>query len=189
MVAHSAIDHTGLTGVGGGASDLVYIGTPGDTAINSVTDVTIVTTGVTGVVATDQLVVDCWFTIINDSGAGRVYNISLDFDGVFPAEFITGSLANSSTLHHPFHIQAFMDVRATNLTYGMAQIAANEVSGIADDANKTMNSSGLGAYVWGTQTTDITGTVTVSLAVRSASATATQTLRLIGFTVRKVNPT
>jgi hypothetical protein len=174
---------------GGGASDLVYVHTPADTAINSTSDVTIVSRNVTGVAAGDQLIVEALFTLINDSGAGRVYNISLDFDGAFPAEFITASLTNSATAHFPFHLRGMFDVRATNLTYGLAQMLGPD-AGIADDGNKTMNSSALTAKIWGTQTAiDATGTCTVSFLIRSASASATQTMRLLHFTIRKVTPT
>jgi hypothetical protein len=189
VVQHADIDHTGLTGVGGGASDLVFVATSADTAINSVTDITIVSQAITGVVADDVLIVDAYFMILNDSGAGRVYNISLDFDAAFPAEFITGSLANSSTLNHPFHLSAMLYVRSSSSTIGMAEIDGNEVTGIADDANKTMNSSGLGAKVWGVQAGDMTGSCTVALFIRSASATATQTCKLVSFVVRKANNT
>lgn len=191
MVQHADIDHTGVPGVpaSGGASDLVYVATPADTAINSLTDVTIVTRNVTGVAAGDQLVVDGWFLILNDSGSGRVYNMSLDFDGVFPAEMVTASLANSSTIMHQFHIRGVFDVRSNALTYGYAEVYGGATTGNTDDANMTMVATPLSASVWGSQTTDVTGTVTVTFAIRSASATATQTCRLFNFSIRKQTPT
>jgi hypothetical protein len=189
MVQHADIDHTGLTGVGGGASDLVYIATAADTAINSVSDVTIVSQAITGVVADDVLIVDCYFLILNDSGAGRVYNISLDFDAAFPAEMITASLTNSATAHHPFHLRGRLYVKSSSSTIGMVEIDGNSATGVADDANRTMASDGLSARTWGVQAGDMTGSCTVALFIRSASATATQTCKLVSLTIRKANNT
>ncbi len=171
----------------GGSDDVVYKAAGADTAINSTTDVTIVTTGVSTAVG-DKLLVEAWFTILQNSGATRVFNISLDFDGAFPSEFITGALAASATLLHPMRLKAVLDIRSASLTYAMAEIFGNPAAGIADDANMTMGTTGLWARTWGTQTSDMSGTTTVAFMIRSANATATQTLRLHTFTIRKFTP-
>jgi hypothetical protein len=165
--------------------DTVFVAPTANTAINSITDVSIVSQSVPAI-AGDQLIVDAWFHILNNSTATRVYNISLDFDGVYPAEFITGALATSSTLLHPMHLTGVFDIRSTSLTYGAAEIDGIPAAGIADDANMTMGTTGLHARTWGTQTTDVTPAVTVSLAIRSANATATQTLHLTHFSIRRL---
>jgi hypothetical protein len=140
------------------------------------------------VAAGDQLLVDAWFTILNNSGATRVITLTLDFDGLFDIELSTGALATSATLMHPFHMAAVLDVRASNLAYAVVEITGFTAAGIASGGDTSMAATMLGATSWGTSTSDATDTVTVTLRARSANGTATQTLRLHSLTVRKVTP-
>lgn len=178
---------SGNLAVSGG--DVVYTATPADTAINSVTDITVVTRDVTGVVAGDQLIVDGWFTLLNNSAATRVYVITLDFDGLFDIEFTTGAMATSATLMHPFQIYGVCDVRSTSLAYGMTAIEGQLPAGIASGTDTTMAATHLSGKGWGTSGSNATGTHTVTLRIRSANAAATQTCRLHSFVIRKVTPT
>lgn len=174
---------------GGGSSDLVYVGTSADTAINSVSDITIVTRDVTSVGTTDKLDVTADFTILNNSGATRVCVITLDFDGLFDVEFTTGALATSSTLMHPFTVRGVLDIRATNLAYATFVAEGQLAAGIASGTDTTMAATHLRAQGWGTSTSNASGTCTVTLRIRSANATATQTCRLHNFQIRKATPT
>lgn len=191
ILCSTAVDvqATDLTLNGVPVATTAYVPTTGDTAVNSVADVTIVTRDVTGVVAGDQLAVEAWFTILNDSTATRVYAITLDFDGLFDVEISTGACATSATLMHPFKIQAVLDVRATNLCYGMMQMEGQLAAGAASGGDVTIAATMLNNMGWATSTSNATGTVTVALKVRSANATATQTLRLHHFKITKVKPT
>ena len=172
-----------------GPSTVVYTAGGADTAINSVTDVTIATRDVTGVAAGDKLLVEAWFTVLNNSTATRVVTLTLDFDGLFANLITTGALATSATLIHPIRMRAVLDVRASNLCYGMVEAKGYTAAGIASGADPAMLATSLDTISWATSTSDATGTVTVSLKVKSANATATQTLRLHYFTVEKVTPT
>jgi hypothetical protein len=174
---------------GGGAGDLVFIDTPNDVAINSTSDVTINTRDVTSVSAGDQLIVDAWATILNNSGATRNIILTLDFDAAFDIELTLPALATSSTLLHPVHIYGILDVRASNLAYAMIFADMQLAAGIASGTDTSAAATHLQAKGWGTTASDLTGTVTVALKARSANATATQTLRLHSHTIRKVTPT
>ena len=182
LATHAATPH-------GGGGDLVFVDTPNDVAINSTTDVTVNTRDVTGVVAGDQLIVDAWFTILNNSTATRIVTLTLDFDGVFDVELATGALAFSATLMQPVHLYGVLDVRSSSLAYGMFFMDMQLLAGIASGTDTTSAATHLQAKGWGTSGANLTGTVTVALLARSASATATQTLRLHSHTIRKVTPT
>lgn len=171
------------------SGDVVYAPTPGDTPINNVADVTVVTRNVTGVAAGDQIIVEADFVILNNSGAARVYVITLDFDSLFDVEFTTGSMAASATLMHPIRIRAVCNVRASNLAYMTAELHQQLAAGLAAGADVATAATMLQNMSWGSSTSDATGTLTVDFKIRSANGTATQTCRLVGFTIRKVSPT
>ena len=170
----------------GGASPVVYVAA-GDTAINSVTDVTVVTRDVTSVGTTDKLVVEADFTILNASGAARVYIITLDFDGLFDVEFTTGSLA--VTTGHYFNMRGVLDIRSASLAYGTFTLEGGLIAGLASGVDTTTVATHLRTRGWGTTASDASGTTTVALKIRSAAATATQTCRLHVFTISKHTPT
>lgn len=175
--------------VSGGVSDLVYAPTTADTAVNSVSDITIVTRGVTSVVAGNQIIVEGAFTILNNSTATRVYTITLDFNAAFDIEISTAALAVSATLIHPFFFRAVLDVRSTSLAYCVTQIDGQLAAGVVSGGDTTMAATHLQGRSWGTTGSNLTGTTTVALFIRSASATATQTCRLHQFSIRKHAPT
>jgi len=172
-----------------GTDAIVYVPTTSDFDISEITDVTIVTRDVTGVVAGDQLMVEAHFTILNNSAATRVCVITLDFDGLFDVEFSTGALVASATLMHPFFVRGVLDVRSTSLCYGVFTAEGQLAAGIASGTDTTMAATHLRGMGWDTSTSDVTGTTTVALKVRSANANPTQTLRLHQFSIRKVTPT
>ena len=171
----------------GGSSPVVYVAEGADTAINSVTDVTVVTRDVASVGTTDKLVVEADFTILNASAGARIYVITLDFDGLFDVEFTTGSLA--VTTGHPFTMRAVLDVRSASLAYATFVCEGQLIAGLASGVDTTMAATHLRAQGWGTTGSNASGTTTVTLRIRSASATASQTCRLHVFTISKHTPT
>lgn len=173
----------------GGSSPVVYVAGGADTAINQLTDVTIVTRDVTSVGTTDKLVVEAHFTILNNSTATRALIFTLDFDGLFDVEFTTGALAFSTTLMHPFFMRAVLDIRSASLAYATFVCEGQLAAGIASGTDTTMAATHLRAMGWGTTTTDVSGTTTVALKARSPSTTATQTFRLHSMTISKYTPT
>lgn len=181
------LDGTGAWSIPPGGT--IYVPTPADTAVNVVADATIATVNVTGVAAGDQYLVDAWFTILNNSGATRVYVFTIDFDDAFDIEISTAALAVSATLIHPFHLQAICDIRSTSLAYEIVDSQGFTAAGIASGGDTAMAATMLGAMSWGTTASNLTGTLTINLKVRSANNTATQTLRLHNFAVSKMRPT
>ena len=158
-----------------------------DTAVNDTNDVKIVSHAVTGLVAGDQVVINGMFTIFNDSAASRVYTVTVDFDGLFDVELASFTLVTAAT--HMFDLYAVLDIRSTSLAYGVFTLNQGTAAGTASGGDVSMSGTTPGqARGWGTTASDATGSTNVTLHVRSASATATQTLRLHNFTVRKVTP-
>jgi hypothetical protein len=157
-------------------------------AINNVADQTIATRAVGTTAEGDVLVIEGDFIILNNSGAARVYNITIDFDAAFDIEFVTGSLAASATLMHPFQFRAVCNIRSSSLAYSVNRIDAGPIAGIAAGGDPTMAATGFAGASWGSSSGDLTGTTTCALLIRSASATATQTCRLVNFEVRRLTP-
>lgn len=169
-------------------AETLWVGTPADTAINSTTDVTIVTRDVTSVAAGNTIIVDAWFTCLaNGIGTGVGWTFTLDFDGLFDIELGTpgASMADSATARHPFHIYAVCDVRSTSLAYAVVFLDMQATAGLASGADTTAAATPIQTKGWGTSASDATGTTTVALKARSDNVAATQTLRLHQFTIRK----
>ena len=180
-------DGTWAAPPGGGSDDVIYAPTTADVAINSVTDVTIATKAIAGAAAGDQYIVDAWWTILNNSTATRVITVTLDF-GTFDIELATGALAFSTTLLHPFWLSGVLDIRSTSLAYMMVSMDAQLPAGMAGGADTTMAATHVSGKGWATTASNLTGTCTAILKMRSAAATATQTCRLHHFTIRKIRP-
>lgn len=183
--------------VGGDATDVswvrnygttVYEPTCADVAINSVTDITVATRDVVGAAAGDVFVIEADFIILNNSGAARVYNITIDFDNAGDVEWVTGSLAASSTLMHPFMLVSKCNIRSTSLVYMVGRADAGPIAGIVSGGDPTMAATGFSSAGWFTSGSNLTGTLTCNLKIRSANATATQTCRLVNFEVRRITP-
>jgi hypothetical protein len=168
----------------------LWVATQADTAVNSVTDVTIVSQAMAGIAAGDQLIAEGSFQILNNSGANRAYAITMDWDSLFDIEITTFSLTVSATAEHVFFFKSILDVRSTTVAYCANEINGGASTGLASGADSTMsgtaNARGVG---WGTvAASDATGSTTFDLKVRSANATATQTCRLHNCTIRRVTP-
>jgi len=180
-------DGTWAAPPGGGSDDVIYAPTTADTSIASITDVNIATKAVAGAAAGDQYIVDAWWTILNNSTATRVITVTLEF-GAFDIELATGALAFSTTLLHPFWLSGVLDIRSTSLAYMMVSMDTQLPAGMASGADTAMAATHGSGKGWGTVASNLTGTMTCTLKMRSAAATATQTCRLHHFTIRKIRP-
>jgi hypothetical protein len=167
--------------------DVVYTPTAGTTAINNGSDVTIATRNVTDVVAGDQILVEAFFTLLNNSGANRTYVITLDFDSLGDVEFTTPALGASATNEWPCVVQGRFFVASSSSCWAVNTIDM-AVAGVASGGDSTVAATHLQAYGWFSSGSDATGTTTVDLKIRSSNATATQTCRLAGFNIRKLTP-
>lgn len=169
--------------------DLVYVAGASTTDISEVTNVTVVTRGVTSVGATDQLVVKGSFLIKNDSAATRVYVIAVDFNGAFVVEFTTGVMAASATLLHSYMFEAHLNIQSTSLADAIFRMNGELTAGRAGGDDATMVATLLDEQLWGTTTNDLTGTCTVTLKIRSSNANPTQECLVKHFEIRKMTPT
>jgi len=166
-----------------------WVATPADTAINSVSDVQIVSQAMTGIAANDQLIAEGTFTLLNNSGGARTYVITIDWDSLFDIEITTLSFTNDASKEAVFSFRSTLSVRSTSLAYCINEVwsgpagTTNTVSG----GDVTMSNLAQGR-AWGTTGSDATGSTTFDLKVRSSDATATQTLRLHSLTIRRVSP-
>lgn len=178
----------GTQGPPGAGGDLVYAPTPADVAINSTSDITIATKDVANVAAGDQIIMEGEAIILNNSTATRNIIVTLDFDNAFDIEITLPALATSATLMQPVAFRAVCNVRATNLAYMTVVVDMQLAAGIASGTDTSAAATHLSGKGWGTSVSNLTGTLTCALKMRSANATATQTCRLVGFTIRKVSP-
>ena len=175
---------------GGGGSPYVYVATPADVNIASITDVTIASDAVTGLAAGDQLVIEAEFIILNNSAATRNIIVTLEVvGGAFDIELTLPALAFSTTLMHPGVIRGVLNVRSTSLAYFLVHLDMQLAAGIAAGTDTSAAATHLQAKGWGTTANDLTGTETITLFMRSAAATATQTCRLLSFRIKKLSPT
>ena len=172
-------------GIGG---DVVYSdnGDTSDIDISEVTDVTIKTTDVTGVSVGDVLIAELVGTFFNDRGSPRLYVITPDFDAQYDPE-LTQNVDAHATAGSPVVIRWMMSPAATNEAFFIAQASFN-TAGTVTNAGDWVSAT-LDRQVHDLSTADLTGTITVALKIRSASATANQGFRVLSFVVRKVSST
>ena len=168
--------------------EALWVATPADTAINVTSDATIGTHDVTGVAAGDQIKVDVWLLIQNNSTATRNYTFTIDFDAAFDIELSTGSINTHANKSHPIHLSAVCDIRTSGLAYMISQLDFNLVTHLSSGEDTTAGASALETRGWGTTASDLTGTTTVAFKARSGSSTSSQTLRLLNMTVQLMTP-
>ena len=168
-----------------GGGDLAYSVGGSNVAISN-TDTQIATYTATGLVAGSSLYVDAWMTILNNSGANRLYQVTLDFDARFDLEMAITWNASATDMHMA-HVYGTLDVRGSGEAYMMSYLDAYIAGGAASGTDITAGSTHLHSKGWGTSASDLTGSTIVTLHIRSAVATATQTARLHHFSVRRFN--
>lgn len=187
-VATEFLNGTGAYSTPTGTTDLIYSAPSSDTAINSVTDVDIISTSIANIAAGDKIVFSGRFLILNSSGAGRVYIMNIDLGSAFGARVTTGSLGNS-TDHHWFKIEGVIDVKATNDATLHFDVSGRALTAQASGANDTMSAAYLEGRTHEDQSAvDLTGTETFKFSIQSATTDATQTLKLHHFQIRKQTP-
>ncbi len=154
--------------------------------ISETTDVTIVTTDIADVVVGDVLIARLWGTILNGSGGTRTYTFTPDFDAAFDPENAIPSV--NVTGRHPVDCEWMLAVVATNDARFQGEMSVS-LAGNSTGAWSDVTTSFERTTAWDHVATDLTGTVTVSLAVRSNSAAATQEFLFDSFVVRKIGST
>lgn len=148
-------------------------------------DVTIISKSIAGIAAGDQIVVEVWATILNNSGTSRVYQPSATLGSfTFGPLTETSGLNTSATDRGVRKLRFVFSVSASNLAYAVAAnqgqitpLAAN--TGAAPNLNVSL-------IAWNSTTSDLTGTQTLTVLYRSGATTATQTLTLHSYSIRKI---
>ena len=164
--------------------DVVYVAAENEGIdISETSDVTIGTTDVTGVAAGDIIIAELYGTLLQNSGDTRNMVFTPDFDGVFDAELTRSYGASSDPTW--LRIRWILSVSSASSATFMAEYKENP----GQTAGTWDGSTTAEFMVHEDTATDMTGTITVALNIRSAVETATQTFDLASFVVRKVSAT
>lgn len=148
-------------------------------SIASLTDVTVYTGNVTGIVAGDVLFVEVSGFSNNGSGGNRTITLTLDFDSAFDMEWAFTAV---STVQ-PFRIFAEVAVVATNDSR-LVMTALQTAQTVAGTLT-VIGGTGSTSLGYDTTAQDLTGTTAVALKARSDATTATQELTVLGIVVSK----
>lgn len=168
-------------------SDQEVAATPADVSVASTTDVTVATKQVENLAAGDVVKIETWLTILNNSGAGRIYVVTLDIGTTFDLEWTMPSLPAGTTTPIPIRMSAVLDVRSTSLAYFLVEAEVGNLGAAGTDLTISSSLPKLGSIAWNTVASNLTGTQTVNLFVRNTTAaTATQTARVHLFRVERV---
>ncbi len=170
------------------AGDVVYADNADSAAVDvsEVTDVTIKTRDVTGVVAGDSIQAELIGTILNDSGATRNWTFTPDFDNDFDPEHAV-NISTIAASRSVFVARWNLVVVSTSVAHMHASLLI-----MLQHATGTYRNAMSGSdweFVYDDSVNDLTGTVTVSLKIRSNNATATQELLVHSFVIRKISST
>lgn len=141
--------------------------------------VTIISKSITGIAVGDQIQLEIWYTILNNSGSARTYTDTGSLGSVSIGGAHAG-LNASATSRGPRFARFSFSISASNLAYAMKWSAAG--GSVADGLNAGY------AHVggWSASSSDLTGTQTLTFTIASNNTTATQTLTLHNYTIRKI---
>ncbi len=174
-------------------SDIVYAAAPNTdsdlTAGGAGGLVNFLSQSVTGVIAGDQLICELWYTILNNSGSNRTYTPTGVFGGFTFLTAGTSSTVNASATNRTSFMCRFtISISSTSLAYGVAAMVAGVSAGAAAGAWAAFGANP-SLQGFGTTTSDMTGTNTLSFGLTSSATTATQTLTLHSVSIRKISAT
>lgn len=146
--------------------------------------VTIYSQSIAGIAAGDIIEIELNFLFLNNSGATRGYTptVSLgSFSVITSGTWNVGASANSLALFWRcrFAVKSSSDISAQIIS---------QMSNFAAAGGQTTMSTG-SQNGWNTSASDLTGTQTFTYALASNDVTATQTLTLQAYTVRKIPTT
>ena len=154
--------------------------------ISETSDVTVKTRDVTGVVVGDSIQAELIGTILNDSGATRNWTFTPDFDNDFDPEHAV-NISTIAASRSVFVARWNLVVVSTSVAHMHASLLI-----MLQHATGTYRNAMSGSdweFVYDDSVNDLTGTVTVSLKIRSNNATATQELLVHSFVIRKISST
>ncbi len=153
--------------------------------ISEVTDVTIKTRDVTGVAVGDLLSAELRGTLLQDSGTNRSITFTPDFDNDFDPE-VAVTLSNTSDRAI---VLARWDLVVVSTSVAHMNASILTLLQTAAGTYRNAMASSDWNMVYDDSVNDLTGTITVSFKIRSASATATQDFLVHSFVIRKIPST
>jgi hypothetical protein len=148
--------------------------------------VTILSKSITGITAGDTIILDAWYWVFNNSTASRSYTPHITLGGTCDPNSTGNTYAqtNSAVNRLAFHLQLVFSVHTTGLTNSVMNSTAGTVTGAGVLNSLTTAPS---SHCYQTTGSDLTGTQTLLWTVTSSATTATQTLTLNSYTIRKVS--
>lgn len=179
---------TATVAITGGSTEIVKAGAPNSdfdlTNGGAGGAVTILSESVAGIAAGDQIILDLWFSVFQNTGANRNYTFVTSLgaisDNTAPVATTIGS---NATDRNGFHRTLCFSVSATNLTLVGLDMTGRTGSGAGSPNSLVTTVSPQGMN---TSSSDITGNQTLSFTATSNATTSTQTLTLHAFTIRKI---
>lgn len=186
-VSGSPVTSSGTLGVTWTPPETIWgTGASSSNNVASTTDVTVATQSVTGVVSTDIIELEVWGTLLNNSTTTRTYTYTFNVGSasVTIADGTTHAASATNQAVHYFKCRCFV----TSTSDSKLSIISTRGTPGAINTGQSIAVTTV-REGWNTTAGDLTGTVTVSLAIRSSAATTTQTFTRQGFTVRLVKGT
>lgn len=155
-----------------GGGDIVAQASFEATNINSTSDVTLYTRAVTGLVAGDVVEIEATILLFNNTAA-RTYVATIDWDSAFDNEISTSSLAASGTNRTPLILRSRLVIQSSSLAYHF--FSGDQGSFLASGGDIAVSSAGGSqASLWSRVTSDLTGSTTVDVKIRSDSVSSPQ---------------
>lgn len=180
----------GPTGAAGSPSAVEVVGADVPTssfAVNSLAYVDIVN-DTANIAVGDTIELEAEFAILNNSAATRVYTVELTF-GAQVIEAPMTSLVNNATNWGRIRCKGVFGVDSAAL-WRLLMVTEYFGTAAKNTPANFIGTSADGQSNYNTGVTDETGAgKAVKLRVKSASATATQTLELVSYRIRKVPTT
>mgnify|MGYP001591429441 CR=1 FL=1 len=147
--------------------------------------VTIISKSIAGIATGDQLAIEVWYTILNNSGSNALYTTVFSLGGLNMTCADAGNTTASATARASRVSGGMFSISASNLAYAQ-QSGVGVLTPTAADAGGSLTVAA-SRQGWNTSTSDLTGTQTIVFSVASSTVTTTQTLILHSYIKRKVS--
>lgn len=170
----------------GGGGPTIYTNSPNtDLAINSTSNVNLVSRALT-ITANTTILIEAWWTLNNNSGAVATYTYGCGIGSTTVNAGDSTTHAASASNRAVHYTQCKISVSSTTLT----RLWLRNDRSVPGAANTGLTGAQASRYARQTSTANLTGTQTVTLGVRSSTTTATQTATLESWriTVHPSNP-
>lgn len=181
-VATAQIDANAVTTAKNG--EIVYADGPNTNFdVGASTPQTLFTKSVTGIAVGDQIIVDVWMTLFNNSGGNKTYTAAASLGSLSVSAADSTAIAASATNRAVKHAQFMFTVSATNLTNAID----SNIGGSSGAANAGASlTGGTSTQTFNSSSSDLTGTQTVSGTLATSATGNTQTVTLHRVEIRKV---